>query len=124
MKKPRAWDHSILVRMYKLLNQEFGKYSRDTFSLTGGVSPSLPRIDEDAVYQRVYQQMLNEGFTLDTPPSSADALKQQVSFATTKQDPNKYDLGQFKIQRQSRIAAYEAGFMSWEDVRFLDKVVD
>lgn len=124
MKKARVWDHSVRVRMYELLIQEFGKYSRHTFRLTGGTSPSLVLSDENAVYQRVYEKMLSEGSTLDIPPSSADALKQQVAWATTTQDPNKINPGHLKVQRQNRLAAYEAGFMSWKDIDFLETIAD
>lgn len=116
------WNHSIRVRLFELVTKEFGPFSRTTWRLTAGVAPSLAHSDIKRGYQDIYDQMIREGtFVLDGgAASSPDALEQQVAWCTTTQDPTRINPGHHKIQRQTRIAAYEAGFMQMNDICYLE----
>jgi hypothetical protein len=134
MKQPRVWIHENRVRLFELLLQEIGEYDRNKYRLS---SPTAPKgtssKQEEKIYQRIYDQLLREDafgcFQLDNPASFM-AIKQQVAWTTSIQDlrddtattekEKQSRRGQRKMQRQLRMAAYEAGWLTLNDILYLE----
>jgi hypothetical protein len=56
-----------------------------------------------------------------TNPSPAAGLQNQVNWCTSTQNIQHMNPGALKMQRQNRLAAYEAGWMSMGDILFLEQ---
>jgi len=134
--------------MYELIYRKFGPYNPTIYHKTAGVAPkSWTPADYKKAYQEIYDELIaDEVFQQHNMQTakSADALINQVAWATTTQPlekglsligPSQEEdvategtealntmLGQRKTQRANRLAAYEAGWMTMRDICYLEEI--
>ena len=114
-----VYNHSIRVKMYARIRNEFGPFDRNNYTL-GTYAPRGTNIKSRDTYYNMLRDALvplqaKEGLRA---AKSGLAVANQVCWCTGVQTD--LNAGQLKIQRQNRLAAYEAGFVSMGDIVWLE----
>lgn len=123
----RVYNNTIRVRLYELLLDEIGPFDRNNWRITSADrSPTNYTTTQTIeLYDQMYDRMVNKDRLFEkeemTAPSPNEGLPKQVDWCTTTQDVHRMNKGQLKMQRQNRLAAYEAGWMSMDDIVFLER---
>lgn len=120
-----VYNRAIRIKLYEYLYEAFGAFDRNAWSITSNSdSPiSVSTIETNAIYERIYHDMVFKDTIFDdngmNPPKSPTALMNQVRWMTNIQQP--HNRGVLKTQRANRLAAYEAGFVTMNDILFLEQ---
>lgn len=116
-----VWSDERLEWLFIEVKKHLGAFSRKTWNQapTAKRGYHLSNKEVKGIYQVLFEdfkiKFSSDGFKM---PKSPDALKQQVSWATTTQKSvDEYQCG---IQRKNRLIAYKTGFMTMMDIMYLE----
>lgn len=104
-------NRSVRVRLYELLLEHIGPFNRNDFTPSGGTEAVTASYDPDVMYERIRETLEKE----ERVSPKAATLANEVAWCVDTQRGS-------SLQRQNRLAAYEAGWMTMDDILFLERM--